>query len=77
MINYAPQDDSQPLVDYNGSPYGDQTCWTTLGNHPQQVQQQQFPSMSVNVSMNMTMHGYAPIHGDAQFGCPPVNENIY
>ncbi|XP_025406773.1 protein glass-like [Sipha flava] len=65
-------DDSQPLVDY-GSSYGDQTCWTTLGGHQQQqVQQHQFPSMSVNVSMNMTMHGYTPIHGDAQFGCQPV-----
>lgn len=67
-------DDSQPLIDYGGSSYGDQTCWTTLGggHQQQQVQQHQFPSMSVNVSMNMTMHGYAPIHGDAQFGCQPV-----
>lgn len=71
------QDDSEPLVDYGGS-YGDQTCWTTLSNHQQQqVQQHQFPSMSVNVSMNMTMHGYAPIHGDAQFGCQPVIITIF
>lgn len=72
------QDDSQPLVDYGGLSYGDQTCWTTLGSHQQQqVQQHQFPSMSVNVSMNMTMHGYAPIHGDAQFGCQPVIFNFF
>ncbi|XP_050534612.1 protein glass-like [Daktulosphaira vitifoliae] len=67
-------DDSPPLVDYDStvSPYGDQGCWTTLGSHQQlqeQLPQQQYQSMSVNVSMNMTMHGYPPIHGDAQFGC--------
>ncbi|XP_050430273.1 protein glass isoform X2 [Adelges cooleyi] len=66
-------DDSPPLVDYDGSPYGDQTCWTTLGGHQQHLQQQQqYPSMSVNVSMNMTMHGYPPLHGDTQFGCQSV-----
>lgn len=34
-----------------------------------------FPSMSVNVSMNMTMHGYHPNHNypSAEVTCPQVN----
>ncbi|KAF5278489.1 hypothetical protein FQA39_LY05978 [Lamprigera yunnana] len=44
-------------------------------NFPQQPPM--FPSMSVNVSMNMTMHGYHPNtnYPSAEITCPPVQWN--
>ena len=37
-----------------------------------------FPSMSVNVSMNMTMHGYHPTSGypTNEISCPQVDSGI-
>lgn len=49
-------------------------CDQTFGQQPTM-----FPSMSVNVSMNMTMHGYHPNnacgYSTGDIGCPQVNLN--
>lgn len=55
---------------YGNSQYG---CPETMatGAAPQMTTgSYQFPSMSVNVSMNMTMHGYPPC------SVPPMHEQI-
>lgn len=48
------QTQSQPM-NYNSLNYYDNQC---NGQHPHASTPSMYPSMSVNVSMNMTMHGY-------------------